>query len=118
MVATRNAFEQTYVGKCDIWEKRKVKQLNGSTKFEPVKVETDISCRLSFSSINSTNSSDNAALVNTSVKLFISPNITIEPGSKIVVTQNGRKNEYGSSGEPAIYFSHQEIILESFGGWA
>lgn len=117
MVTVRNAVESTYIGKCTIWKRDKVKLTNGSTKFEPVIDQPDIPCRLSFSNINSSNSSDNAALVTTTVKLFVSPDIKIEPGSKLVVTQNDQTNAYGKSGEPALYFTHQEIILESFGGW-
>ncbi|MFL2104135.1 hypothetical protein [Desemzia sp. FAM 23991] len=117
MVTVRNAVESTYIGKCTIWKKEKIKLPNGSTSFGPVIDKPDIPCKLSFSNINSANSSDNATLVSTVVKLFINPDIKIEPGSKLVVTQNGETNEYGKSGEPALYFTHQEIILESFGGW-
>ena len=50
--------------------------------------------------------------------LFISPDVVIEPGSKIVVTQNGKTVAYKQSGEPALYNTHQEIILELFERWA
>ena len=54
----------------------------------------------------------------TKVKLFIAPEINVMPGSKIVVTQKGRTTEYKNSGEPAIFDTHQEIMLVKFKGWA
>ncbi|HBG5847838.1 TPA: hypothetical protein OUL20_003776, partial [Clostridioides difficile] len=49
------------------------------------------------------------------IKLFISPDIEIKAGSKLIITnQNNITKEYIRSGEPAIYPNHQEIILELF----
>lgn len=56
--------------------------------------------------------------VSQSVKLFISPDIVIKAGSKIIVTQHGRTTEYSNSGVPAVYPTHQEIMLTLFEGWA
>ena len=39
-------------------------------------------------------------------------------GSKIVVTQEGRTAAYARSGEPAVYSSHQEIVLVPFEEYA
>ena len=61
---------------------------------------------------------DAAAAISQSTKLFISPEIVINGGSKIIVEQDGRKAEYSASGEPAVYSTHQEITLELFKGWA
>ena len=52
------------------------------------------------------------------VKLIISPDVNINPGSKIIVTNNGKITEYKNSGVPATYSNHQEIMLELFDGWA
>ena len=39
--------------------------------------------------------------------------------SKIVVTKkNSFVEDYKNSGKPAVYDTHQEIILENFKGWA
>ncbi len=118
MVSVRKAIEQSYIGTCSIWENKKHTRPNGSTGFEPQEVESDVPCRVSFKTINESQGSQNASRVATEVKLFINPDLIIKEGSKITVTQNGRINEYGRSGEPAVYFSHQEIILESFKGWS
>lgn len=51
-------------------------------------------------------------------KLFISPDVAIKAGSKIIVTQHGRTTEYSNSGVPAVYPTHQEIMLTLFNGGA
>ncbi|MFL8797998.1 hypothetical protein Q3228_19010, partial [Clostridioides difficile] len=42
------------------------------------------------------------------IKLFISPDVEIKSGSKLIINDK----EYVRSGESAIYPNHQEIILE------
>ena len=119
MVRARKAIESLYNGKCTITEYEKVKKENKSTGFvETVMVENQ-PCKISFSTINSTTSTETGASALVSVvKLFISPEIKIKPGSKITVTQNNVTTEYQNSGEPAYYNTHQEIILELFKGWS
>ena len=39
-------------------------------------------------------------------------------GSKITVTQNGVTTDYASSGKPAVYETHQEVILELKEKWS
>ena len=75
-------------------------------------------CKLSFEKLNAVVQTDAAAAISQSTKLFISPEIVVNGGSKIIVEQDGRKAEYSASGEPAVYSSHQEITLELFKGWA
>lgn len=48
----------------------------------------------------------------------IPPDVVIKAGSKIIVTQHGRTTEYSNSGVPAVYPTHQEIMLTLFNGWA
>lgn len=115
----RQAFESLYDGTCNIIEHQKIKKANKSTGFQDVTVLENEPCRLSFKTIGSTVQAENAASAVVQVTtLFISPDIVIKPGSKIVVTQNSRTTEYKQSGEPAMYDTHQEIILELFKGWA
>ena len=45
------------------------------------------------------------------IKLFLSPDIIVKAGSNITVTQAGKTTEYIASGIPAIYDTHQEIML-------
>ena len=73
---------------------------------------------LSFEKLNAVVQTDTAAKLTQGTKLFIAPEIKIKPGSKIIVEQNGTTTEYSASGEPAVYFSHSEYMLELFKGWA
>lgn len=116
----RQLIEKTYIGTCTISEYRKVPVGDGSTEFQEIVVLENQPCRLSFSSSPSTNgNSDNTAQsVIQTTKVFISPDINIKSGSKLTVTQNGITKAYKNSGEPAIYATHQEIIVDLFKGWS
>ena len=116
----RAAFESTYYDAvCTVYELLKVK--NEQTKIiekNEVVVFYNQPCRLSFEKLNSTIQTETAAAITQGTKLFVAPEIVIKGGSKIVVTQNGRTQIFSSSGEAAVYPTHQEIILELFKGWA
>lgn len=118
MVAVRQAIEMTYDGKCTITEHQKVQKPNKSTGFNDVVVLTDQPCKLSFSRITNTSQGETAAMVAQTAKVLLAPEIQIKPGSKITITQNGITTEYSKSGEPAIYKTHQEVVLELFKGWS
>lgn len=123
MVSARNAakraVESTYGGVCSVIERRDVRdEKTKITRKTEVAVIENQPCKLSFERVSAAVGSETAAPLTQGAKLFVSPEITIKPGSKVVVTQNGVTTEYSSSGEPAVYFSHQEIMLELFKGWA
>ena len=119
MVKARQAFESLYQGECTITEHQKVKKENKSTGFQDVVVLSKEPCRLSFATTTSTNQTDNgASAVVQTVKVFLAPEIQVKPGSKLTITQNGVTTDYKSSGKPAIYTTHQEIVLELFEGWS
>jgi hypothetical protein len=115
----RKALESMYEGTCDIVEHKKVKKSNGATVSEDVKLLEKEPCRLSFKTITSTNPTDTgASALKQTTTLFINPDVKIAPGSKIIVTQNNVTTEFKQSGEPAMYDTHQEIILDIFKGWS
>lgn len=118
VVMVRKAIEMTYTGKCTIIEHKKVTKTNKSTGFEDDEVLTDQPCKLSFEKVTSNNQGETAAMLVQTAKVLISPEIQIKPGSKLIITQNGITTEYKSSGEPARYATHQEIVLELFKGWS
>ena len=119
VVRVKSAIESMYSGKCTITEHQKIKKENKSTAFQDVVVHEDIPCRLSFKTINNTNQTEtNASAVVQVTKVFLSPEIQVKPGSKLTIMQNDVTTEYKSSGEPAFYSTHQEIVLELFKGWA
>lgn len=120
MVKAKKAIESTYIGTCDVVEY--VHMPNMTTKISEKSEKTVLSnqpCRLSFDVNNNrvlkpTLTGETASEVRQNVKLFISPEVEIKPGSKIIVTQNGVTTAYKKSGQPSVYSTHQEIMLELY----
>lgn len=116
--AARKAIESTYTGTLTVTEYQEVmNEVTKLTGFEEVTVIENQPCRLSFETLQAASQSDSTATVTQTTKLFVSPEITIKPGSKITVTQAGVTTDYTHSGVPAVYETHQEIILELFERW-
>lgn len=119
MVKARKAIESLYNGTCTITEYQKIQKTNKSTGFSEVVVLENQPCRLSFQTVNSTSQTETGASALTqTVKVFLAPEINVKPGSKLTITQNQIITDYQSSGQPAHYSTHQEIILELFKGWS
>ena len=119
MVNARKAVESAYTGICTVIEFRNVKDpVSKITKPQEVTVTENVPCRVSFESKTAAASTLTAAEVAQGIRLFLAPEIKIKSGSKVIVTQNGVTTEYAASGVPAVYITHQEIMLELFRGWA
>ena len=119
--AQRTAIQSLWHGLCTVYVKSQdatPDPATGRTRFTEEAVEIDVPCRLSFSNITEAVPDSGAAKVTQTVKLFLDPAITLPPGSKLVVTQNGNTGEYAQSGEPAVYQNHKEIPLKLFERWA
>ena len=112
--------ERLYMGICDVYEYEGGNK--GLIKLKEVKVLENLPCRISYR-----NNYNNAKSKTTGVEdyeapssrgqtviLFTAPDVNIKPGSKVVVTQNGRTVAYNCSGQPVVYQTHQEIALELF----
>ena len=118
VVKARKAIESMYDGICTITEYQEYIKPNKSTGYHEVVVLEEQPCRLSFSSSPNTNQTESAAQLVQTIKVFLAPDVRVQAGSKLTITQNGVTTEYKSSGEPALYQTHQEIMLELFKGWA
>lgn len=117
VVKVKAALEKGYIGTFTVTEHQRVTDPDTHiTDFQDVITVTDSPCRLSFSSSPSASSGDPSTTVQT-VKLFCDPSVEVKAGSKITVTQNNVTGEYKRSSEPAIYDTHQEIVLELFERW-
>lgn len=115
----RKAQEAMYTGKMTVYEHKKVTdEKTHLTAFNDVVVLEGKPCRLSFESKQAAADTTVATAISQTIKLFTAPDISINPGSKITVTQNGMTKDYTYSGVPAIYVTHQEIVLELFERWA
>ncbi|MCI9978059.1 hypothetical protein JY742_18180 [Clostridioides difficile] len=110
---SRKAIEMMYRDKCTIVEYQPVKDpVSKRTSNKEVVVLENQPCKLSYKNIASATDGKVAKLTQT-IKLFISPNIEVKAGSKLIITnQNNITKEYIRSGESAIYPNHQELILE------
>lgn len=109
----RRAIERCYDKTCTVTEYQKTK-VNGVVSFAEVQVLIDVPCRLSYKTIASNDETDSVSHVYQIAKLFISPDVTIPTGSKITIDDIN----YSRSGVPAVYDTHQEIMLELFMGWS
>lgn len=117
--AAKKALEGTYEGSATVIEHKKVTDdENRLTSYEDVVVLEGEPCRLSFSRLSPAVQNGSSATAVQAVKLFLSPERKIKPNSKIVVEQSGVVTEYMSSGVPAVYETHQEILLDLFREWA
>lgn len=117
--AARKAIESTYTGVMTVSERQSVKDPNTHiTSTKEVVVLENQPCKLSFETIAATVQTDTAASLTQGTKLFLPPDVEIKAGSKIIVEQDGVKNAYSASGVPAVYPTHQEIILTLFERWA
>lgn len=116
--AHRAAVEALYEDTCTVTEYKET--TDEVTKLSQWREETllaDQPCKLSFESIQSSQPDGTAAVISQSIKLFLAPGLTICPGSKISVTHQGSTIDYANSGVPAVYPTHQEILLTLFEGW-
>lgn len=115
----RKAIESLYDSSCTVIEYRQEKDpATKKTAGKEFVAYTDKPCKLSYSSNKNANQTGTANTITQVIKVFITPELDIKPGSKLVITGKGRTTEYKNSGVPAVFDTHQEIVLELFKGWA
>ena len=118
MNLVRQILERMYEGECTITERMEYEKPNGSTGFREAMVLVKEPCRLSFQSKEAANAGERASGIGQTIKLFLRPDVPVREGSKITVTQNGVTADYTRSGVPAVYETHQEIVLTLWKEWA
>ena len=114
-----NPLAILWKGKCTIYEFVDATDPDTHQTIQTLNaVLTDEPCRLSFSQVMSQSTTtqivQGAAEQVQIIKLFLRPDITINAGSVIEVTQNGVTTKYKRSNVPAIYTQHQEVTLELY----
>lgn len=119
MMKARRAIESRYEDTCNIIELQNIYN-EKSKKTLPTEVTKyeDKPCKLSYKTISDNQETGTGAKKIQVVELFISPDIKINPGSKIIVTHKGIETAYKNSGVPSIYNTQQTIILELFDKWS
>ncbi len=105
-------IQKLWTSRCDIINYTSTTDDNGITATAKTVIAENVPCRISYNTDNAgvqTNTTDN---ISQQIKLFISCDIKVKPGSEIIVTsKNGTVKHYISSGTPAEYTAHQEIVL-------
>lgn len=119
--AQRKALERMWRDRCTIFHRVEVTDPDTNlTDFQEQPLFEDQPCKLSFEKITSTDENHVAAVAQ-AVKLFLSPDVAIPAGCKIVVkrfNQLEREFVFSQSGEAAPFTNHQEITLVLWEGWA
>lgn len=114
-----NALKRLWDGRCDVYiYEESVDEATGRTIQRPVPVVKNEPCRVSYSTISATAPVSEASDVQQVIKLFISKDVDIPEGAKLVITQEGRTETYRRAGKAAVYIVHQEIVLEVEKEWA
>ena len=108
--AVRTALERLWKDRCSIFIREEVTDpVTHLTDSEEKPLLQDQPCKLSLATAQQV------------VKLFLSPDVKVPAGCKIIVTRPNdveRTFTYSRSGEPGVFSNHQEIMLEPFRGWA
>lgn len=117
--AVRLAVESRYSGRCTVAEWAKTTDpITKLTKQGERVVITDQPCRLVYKTLAAATETDTAPTLTQGVKLLLAPELTVKPGSRITVTQAGQTADFATSGQPAAYQTHQEIMLALWRGWS
>ncbi len=109
----RAVIESEYRGLCDVRVLAQETDGAGIVRTSEEIVLHDQPCRLSFENLKIVEQTETAGKISQRAKLFISPDIKIKTGSVIIVRQDGMEREYAMSGVPAVYPTHQEIMLKA-----
>ncbi len=122
MVDMPSPLASLWKDRCTIFIKKKVTDtFTKLTDFMEIPVINEEPCKLSFQTLAVNGEGDTAAMVAQSVKLFLSPDLEIPAGCKIVVKRFGtveREFIYARSGEPGIFSNHQEVPLTTWKEYA
>lgn len=119
MKKAKKAIESRYEDICNIIELKNIyNEKSKKTLPTEVTIYKNKPCKLSYKTISDNQETDTGAKKIQVVELFISPDIKINPGSKIIVTHKGIETAYKNSGVPSIYNTQQTIILELFDKWS
>jgi hypothetical protein len=121
MVSHRSALERLWKDRCFVFHQEKVTDPDTKlTGFQEQPLLEDLPCKLSFETLTSTDG-DHVAAKFQNVKLFVSSDVVIPSGCKIVIRRfNDLEREFifSHSGEAGVFTDHQEIYLEPWKGWA
>lgn len=107
----RQRLETMYTDKVTVFRHQKIKKPNGETKLEPVPVYENQPCRISQKALAVNGQTEAHNQIAYETKLFLAPELEIKQGDKLEVTRGSTVRSY-TAGEPFLYPTHQEVILQ------
>lgn len=128
-----NALSRLWSDRCTIWGKENyINSQTGRMEQREIVLIQNAPCRVSYGSLQPVSNtrgsasqriktslqSLGASSVKGQVKLFLAADTPVPPGSRVMITRNGRMEMYHLSGAPAVYSSHMEVPLVLEQNWA
>ncbi|MBB6218663.1 hypothetical protein HNQ80_004837 [Anaerosolibacter carboniphilus] len=111
----RIAVEIFYEGLCTIKGFEPVKNPETfETEQKEIEYYKDIPCNLNIHA-KPANQTETTANINYDAMLFMDPDVMVKAGCKIYVSQKGMEYMFQNVGEPVVFSTHQEIMLERIG---
>lgn len=108
----RVQIEKMYESNCSVWQFSRVyDKATHSTKMKKVALFENIPCHISYGISGAAKQTDTISVIGQNITLYLPPEYAVPAGSEIIIEGQGRTTKYESSGEPAVYQSHQEISL-------
>ena len=108
----RVQIEKMYESTCSVWQFSRVyDKATHSTKMRKIALFESIPCHVSYGISGAAKQTDTIAVIGQSITLYLPPEYAVPAGCEITIEAQGRTTKYESSGEPAVYQSHQEISL-------
>ena len=108
----RVQIEKMYESTCSVWQFSRVyDKATHSTKMKKVALFENIPCHVSYGISGAAKQTDTIAVIGQNITLYLPPEYAVPAGCEIIIEGQGRTTRYESSGEPAVYQSHQEISL-------
>ena len=108
----RVQIEKMYESTCSVWQFSQVyDKATHSTKMKKVALFENVPCHVSYGISGAAKHTDTIAVIGQNITLYLPPEYAVPAGCEIIIEGQGRTTKYESSGEPAVYQSHQEISL-------
>ena len=108
----RVQIEKMYESTCSVWQFSRVyDKATHSTKMKKVALFENIPCHVSYGISGAAKQTDTISVIGQNITLYLPPEYAVPAGCEIIIEGQGRTTKYESSGEPAVYQSHQEISL-------
>lgn len=105
-------IEKMYESICSVWQFSRVyDKATHSTKMKKVALFENVPCHVSYGISGAAKQTDTIAVIGQNITLYLPPEYAVPAGCEIIIEGQGRTTKYESSGEPAVYQSHQEISL-------